>query len=341
VQVFLWKTLSVAHPRRFRARHWDNAQLNHFACRRVPEKAELPRTEMYWCCVLFGESKRHAPRGEKEHLPEKSYFYIMASLLEPRISVLQYLRRQYEMLVSLSVLPPTVYWINTMGATASLVKNTGLVARAAVESFPSGFIPEEMPYLEGPFLSEEHVEQCSVAYHLIIRPNSVKAARILLLSLQKKYPDATHYLTDEFIGHLPYIIEHTFIGNSRGSGITGVHYNTSDVRINKLIRSSMHSPTPFSLIKKVNPLTGDVLSKSQPSTFWPLEWGIERCVIECAIAWSNRAPSNSKDVHVGCTSTGLMVKFCFRGGVLKTVYPDETNNELVAQDVQQDNSNNN
>lgn len=270
------------------------------------------------------------PVGDGD-LHDKDYIYTMSSLLEPRILVLRHLRRRVEMQMSLSVLPPTVYWINTMGASASLVKNTGLVVRAAVQPFPSGAIPQEVPYLEGPYLSEEHIEQCSVAYHLIIRPNSVKATRILLLILKKKYPDTTQYLTDTFIGHLPYILEHTFIGNSKGGGITGVHYNTSDVRIKRLIRSNMNSPTPFSLIDKVNPLTGDVLPKKQPSTFWPSEWGIERCVVECAIAWSNRVSSNSPDVFIGCTSTGLRVKFCFRGGVLKTVYPDESNNDVEVE----------
>ncbi|MBL7692961.1 MAG: EndoU domain-containing protein [Flavipsychrobacter sp.] len=257
---------------------------------------------------------------------DKEYFYVVPSLLEPRLSVFRHLSRRAEMQMYLCVLPPSVYWINTMGASASLVKNTGLVQRASLQLFPSGAIPQEMPYLEGPFLSMEHVEQCSVAYHLIIRPNAFKATHILLHRVKRKFPDAIHGFSETFIQHLPYILEHTFIGNIRRGGLTGVHYKTSDVRTKGYIRSSVKSPTPFSLIEKVNPLSGEVLTKRQPSTFWPSEWGIERCVVECAIAWNNRECSNSPDVEVGYTSTGLKVKFCFRGGVLKTVYPDESNN---------------
>jgi hypothetical protein len=250
----------------------------------------------------------------------------MLTLLEPRLWVFRYLRKEKEMQMSLSVLPPTLYWINTMGATASLVRNTGLITRAAIQSFPSGAIPEEMPYLEGPYLSKDHLEQCSIAYHLIIHPNTIEASRILLYRQKSKYPQLTQFFTEEFIQHLPYILEHTFIGNIRGSGITGVHYYTSDIRIKRLIRSNIRSKTPFSLIEKINPLNGEVFSKNQPSTFWPSEWNIERCIIECAIAWNNRSDSNSPDVQIGYTSTGLKIKFCFRGDILKTVFPDESNN---------------
>lgn len=252
-------------------------------------------------------------------------------MLEPRIFILRYLRKKAEMQIALSVLPRSLSWINTMGATVSLVKNTGLVQRSAVQFFPSGAIPERRPYLDGPYLSEEHAVHCSLAYHLIIRPNSKKATDVFLNRLKRHHAEAVDYFTEAFISHLPYILEHTFIGNMRGNGITGVHYETSDVRLKRFLRSNINSITRFSLIEKVNPLNGDVLTKNQPSTFWPKEWSIDRCIIECAIAWSNKVPSNSSDILIGYTSTGLKIKFCFRADILKTVYPDESNNEERSQ----------
>jgi len=229
---------------------------------------------------------------------------------------------------TLQLLPPSLFWISIDAAFYNLNLNDGLICRAKALPFPTRSQPRKGPRMEGPYLSTEHMEYCSPAYNLIIRPNPSKATKIILKNIEKKMKDYfVEYFSNEFIQNLPYILEHTFIGHKKNGIITGVHFRSSDVRILSHINSNYKSISPFVKIEKFDPLSNNVLTKNAPSTLWPLSWDIEKCVIEFAFAWNNKFEYKSSNNFLGYASDGLKIIFCFRNGILKTLYPDSSNNE--------------
>jgi hypothetical protein len=229
--------------------------------------------------------------------------------------------------IQMQILPKNLHWINTRGAYYNPYRDVGAVSKVYRNEFPAGIVFDD-PFMDGPYLSIEHMEACSPGYHLIISPNPIIAADILLKNVQRKRPVLYNtYFVPDFIRELQYILEHTFIGHNGKKGIKGIHFYTSDVKILRHVNSTYKSRVQFGIIEKVDPVTEQILSKKNASTFWPSQWGIEKCIIECAVAWSNKVKNNFNSNYTGHTSDGLKIAFCFRNGQLTTVYPDHSNNE--------------
>lgn len=226
--------------------------------------------------------------------------------------------------VLIDLFPPELLWINSMGAYIDWRTGSGMNTQSYIISVPKFLLLQSEPYLDGPYISFEHLEACSLTYNLIINPNIIRAKQILLKNIKNNSHDIyCRCFTADFVENLEHILEHTFVGNKRGDAITGIHYNTSEVKFIRPVGNySMYSKRPYVFIQKKDLIENKVFFKKAPTTFWPFEWSIERCMTECAIAWHNKVRGNSSDVYIGKTSTGLKIKFCFRGKVLKTVYPD-------------------
>ena len=232
--------------------------------------------------------------------------------------------------IARKLLPKNLYWISIMGANYNPLLNKGPVFRATILPIPS-FLPLSIdPKMEGPYLSLEHMESCSPAYNLIIRPDAIKATYVLCENLKRKKKDDFYkYFTSDFIANLDYILEHTFIGHKINGNINGIHFQSSDVRIVKHVNSNNSSRVQNVKIQKIDPITNEVSEKKALSTFWPTNWSIERCIMECAIAWSNKIKIFDSDNYIGFASDGLKIIICFRKRKLTTIYPDQSNNEII------------
>jgi hypothetical protein len=240
----------------------------------------------------------------------------------------RYLNIPLEDQITWKLLPERLFWINTQGAMMN--PKSGFALRAYAILIPKQSILAKEPYIDGPYLSKEHMDACSTVYHLIIKPNPTKAAAIVLKMIKAKMrAQFDKWVKQSFIDNLPFILEHTFIGHKAKGVVRGVHYHTSNVKLVRPIKSNLKSPSPYFQIEKIDPETDEVLIKKAASTFWPTNWNIEKCVIECAIAWSNMTENISDNNFHGYTSTGLKITFCFKNGALKTVFPDVSNNDLL------------
>jgi Bacterial EndoU nuclease len=215
-----------------------------------------------------------------------------------------------------------------MGAFYNPLRDTKAVGKVQPLCLPKSFPMPGGPFIDGPYFSLEHMKECSPAYNLFIEPNSEKAAIILLDKIKtNKHEVFVRYFTRDFVQRLPFILEHTCIGKEAGKGyITGLHFRTSNWRIERYVNSDHRSKIPFVVTGKMDWSLERVLRKKAATTFWPLSWDIEKCMVECAIAWNNKKQDTENSNYTGFTSEGLRVTFCFRKGELTTVYPDFSNN---------------
>lgn len=215
-----------------------------------------------------------------------------------------------------------IYYVNSKGA---YFNGEEIKTRTELYRIPT-WMPQLSvlePGIDGPYICKEQVEQESPAYNLLILGNPVKAAEILLRRIKKQNRVVFQkYFSPDFIGCLPYILEHTFIGKFRNGFITGIHFSTSEVKLAKLV-SRENNKIPYYHIRKQIYNTDSFLIKKAPSTFWPYEWQIEDFVIECAYAWCNRqSVKSNENIYEGTTTEGIVTVFCMsKSGKIKTVYP--------------------
>jgi len=215
--------------------------------------------------------------------------------------------------------PETMLYVTTNGAYFNgeeIIRRTQVIT---VPSYPR--LSERDNQVEGPYLNEEHMEQCSPAYNLLILKDSERAAIVLNNKIKKYKPEYfKKYLTKEFREILPDILEHTFVGNFQGNIVTGGHYPTDHVRPLKGSVSFSMDKITYGIIEIKNPKTGMWICKKSSSSLWPIKWSIENLVLSLAFAWENKVKQGNYNFK-GKTSDGLYVLFCFSKHEFKTVFP--------------------
>lgn len=218
------------------------------------------------------------------------------------------------------ILPQNLLMISIDGGAYNQITNK-VTFRATVLPFPVEWLPRG-PKLDGPYLDETHMRAVSIAYNLIICPDSQKATDIVLKKFKRSFKETyKKYFTEDFISILPTFLHHTFIGDVTNGYIKGIHFMSSDVRILKHMNSGLSNKISYGVIEKIDPLINSTLPKKAASSFWPNHWSIEKCITECSIAWSNRVQQNKNNSYIGKTTDGIAIMFCFRVNVFKTAYP--------------------
>lgn len=223
-------------------------------------------------------------------------------------------------MITWKLLPNQLIWINTQGVRFH--SKMGFKSNTYVIQVSKQTILAKNSCIDGPYLSKEHMEECSPMYNLIIVSNPLKASNIVLRKI-KKEAMLKSLFDDDFIDLLPLILEHTVTGKIINDSLTGVHYLTSDL-ILKILPSGgkLNRQHSYYCIEKVDPVTGIKSKKKAATTFWPVDWTIEHIVVECAIAWNNKIPNENSENYTGYTSCKLKIIFCFKNGKFRTVYPE-------------------
>ena len=98
------------------------------------------------------------------------------------------------------------------------------------------------------------------------------------------------------------------------------HLLSGRVRIVEVIAENKKLGIKKCIIEAFNERTEKWIKKSEPSTFFPENWGLQKLVNECYIAFTNKIQMDENSYR-GKTSDNIEIEFIIKNNELKTLYP--------------------
>lgn len=178
---------------------------------------------------------------------------------------------------------------------------------------------------EGPFESILHLKKGSNIYRQLLSQDQKRAEKIVkeeFIVCVKEiifWPDGVN---EEFYQMIYRILQHSKNGKVNRSGVSGIHlYNKDKIKITKIIKSNHETGIFEAEIEVLNDRTGKYVKKEGSSSFFPVDWGLQRLILECFEAFNNKIEIDKFTYH-GITTNGIKLEFVYDGKkVFKSVYP--------------------
>lgn len=134
--------------------------------------------------------------------------------------------------IDISVFPSELHYVNLNGFALSLITGETKIEIQYLK-LPPWLPPLDDINLEGPFLSEEHLETSCIIHSRITLRSPKQASAIVLVEIERRYPAAfKQYFSKDFSELLPAILEHSVLGNQPKMNIlTGIHLSHSGLKL--------------------------------------------------------------------------------------------------------------
>jgi hypothetical protein len=178
---------------------------------------------------------------------------------------------------------------------------------------------------EGPFQDLTELKTKSVLYKNLLISDRKRAEKILLDKFIVVPADFVGFPVtsdEEYAKIIHRIMQHSTNGTIKGKDVKGVHvYRSQKVRIIKVTFEDQELKMFKAEIEVLNERTNNWVRKEAETTFFPIDWDIQRLIDECYCAFKNRQ-KKSETEYIGVTCSGIRVLFQFsKDGQFKTVYP--------------------
>lgn len=188
-------------------------------------------------------------------------------------------------------------------------------------------IEKEHPFVsdnfEGPFDTTKDIRKTSNIYKELLKSNPKRAEKIFedkfIVRVENiiVFPDLKD---DIFMNYIYKIMQHSLNGKMKSNDVTGIHLLTDKVKIIEILKENQDVGTKECIIEVLNERTGKWIKKSESTSFFPFDWSLQKLIIECYLAYTNKVQINDYTFQ-GKTSQGIMLEFIIRNDQLKTVYP--------------------
>lgn len=199
----------------------------------------------------------------------------------------------------------------------------GLKPGVRIKKIPSTYI-FNFTNGEGPFDDLQTLKKKSTIYRNVLLRNPKRAQQICLeknICIVKDFIFAKKDLSIDinFINTL----EHITKGRVVKGKVSGVHYYDSErVRILKVIEQNKINGIWSAEIEFFDKKTDMWIRKSNPTTFFPINWSIHQLFYECLHAVNNKQKKiDSKNVYNSKTKSGIKVEIICINGKIKSLYP--------------------
>lgn len=178
---------------------------------------------------------------------------------------------------------------------------------------------------EGPYDSLVELKKDSIIYRQLIQENPRRAEKIaseqFLVKAEKIifWPDGV----DETFHKMVYrIMQHSSNGKVNRKGVSGIHlFDKNKINILKLINEDKTTGIFEAEIEVLNERTGEYIKKQGKTSFFPVNWGLQRLVFECYEAYNNMVEIDSNIYH-GKTKSGIVLEFVYnQENIFRSVYP--------------------
>lgn len=178
---------------------------------------------------------------------------------------------------------------------------------------------------EGPFESLLQLKKESKLYRQLIIQDQKRAENIVKQQFVVSVRELIMWpvgVCEEFYQMIYRIMQHSKNGKVNRSGVSGIHlYNKDKVKVTKLINSNQETGIFEAEIEVLNERTGKYIRKEGRSSFFPIDWGLQRLIHECFEAFNNKVENDKFSYH-GMTTSGIKLEFVYDGNKkFKSVYP--------------------
>ena len=191
-------------------------------------------------------------------------------------------------------------------------------------------VPPFHPYVEpadGPYLSIRNLKRNSRIYKELERKNAKRARKIT----EERFiiepadfiltPRTDEGLPIELVG----AIQHCIKGKVKGKSVSGMHYfSDSHMRIVEFLRTNATTGVWEAKVEFYDKRTKKWIEKTNPSTFFPQTWILQRVFDECVYAYFNmerEKVSGKNNVYRTKTKSGVTIYLVIIQEKLKTLYP--------------------
>lgn len=184
-------------------------------------------------------------------------------------------------------------------------------------------LPFESTEFEGPFKTLKEIRLNSNIYQDLLKNNPKRAQKIFEENFIVKaenfiiFPDLKD---NPFMNFIYKIMQHSSNGKFKSNDVSGIHLLSGIVRIVEVIAENKTLGIKKCIIEAFNERTEKWIKKSEPSTFFPENWGLQKLVNECYIAFTNKIQMDENSYR-GKTSDNIEIEFIIKNNELKTLYP--------------------
>jgi len=177
---------------------------------------------------------------------------------------------------------------------------------------------------EGPYESLKELITSSKIYSALLVNDPKRARKIIEDRFIVKKAKPIFYPDDgsEYSKFIYKIMQHSMSGRLDRKVVLGIHlFDPNKIKIIEVTKTKNNHGIWEAYIEVYNPNSGRWIKKGKPTTFFPVEWNLQRLIFECRKAFDEKVKISGKK-YVGNTLSGIPVTFIFEDGELKSVYPN-------------------
>ncbi len=167
---------------------------------------------------------------------------------------------------------------------------------------------------EGPYEDLKSLKKNSEIYRNLLKTNPKRAEKIFkdpFLLRGGNVILGPIDMDDRFHQMIYRIMQHSSNGRVTKNNVSGIHlYDKEKIRIERLIKKDEKTGVFVADISVKRSSTGEYVRKDSQTTFFPIDWNLQRLVFECHHAYKNMKEIKSSIYH-GYTESGILLEFVF------------------------------
>jgi hypothetical protein len=178
---------------------------------------------------------------------------------------------------------------------------------------------------EGPYSSLKELKEKSKIYSNVFERDKKRAEKILLDRFIVKASNIILFpegIDNEYEKIIYRIMQHSKNGSLSRRNVSGIHiYDSKKIKILRLVERENQKGVFSAEIEVLNERTNKWIKKESVTTFFPVNWNLQKLIIECYYAYKNKVKTSETE-YIGKTLSGIKVCFNYNNsGIFKTLYP--------------------